>query len=138
MSNSIRLSPKHGLNPSITKCFTCGEDYGLLLLGKIVHRKEDGSAIRDGEDEQAPMYVHHGLCKKCEEAIKTGVFIIAVRDGETGDNPYRTGQLICITEEAFNRILNKPIPEKRICFMEETLFMKIFEKEFRKEIIKDV
>lgn len=36
MSNSIRLSPKHGLNPSISVCFFCGEDKNEIILpGKL-------------------------------------------------------------------------------------------------------
>ena len=52
MSNAgIKLSPKHGLNPTIPVCFWCGEERNeVALLGRI----GDG---RKHEDFEAPRYM---------------------------------------------------------------------------------
>ena len=38
--NSITLSPKHGVNPSVLCCICCGKDYGVAMLGKLKGDKE--------------------------------------------------------------------------------------------------
>ena len=41
MSRSIRISEKHGVNPTIPICFYCGEDKNeVALLGKLHGDKE--------------------------------------------------------------------------------------------------
>lgn len=71
-NKKIQLSPKHGLNPALVKCFICGEDTNeIALMGKI-----------DKEDSEAPKYVNIGsLCNKCKEHIDNGgAFIIEASD----------------------------------------------------------
>ncbi|MBQ1794582.1 MAG: hypothetical protein II110_02735, partial [Treponema sp.] len=76
--DSILLSPKHGVNPSVTRCICCGKDYGVALLGKLKN------------DEEAPREIFHGLCNECNSVIESGgVMIIEIKDGEEGKkNPY--------------------------------------------------
>ena len=55
MERGIRLSEKHGVNPSVMLCFLCGESYGVALLGK--HKDEhshDAEAPREGVYEMEP------------------------------------------------------------------------------------
>lgn len=40
MSKGIRVSEKHGVNPSITICPICGKETGIALLGKLKGDKE--------------------------------------------------------------------------------------------------
>ena len=57
MSDSIRLHPEHGLNPTLCTCFWCGEDTGeIALLG----------ATYNGE---APMHLvlNYEPCAACKE-----------------------------------------------------------------------
>lgn len=57
MSDSIRLHPEHGLNPTLCTCFWCGEDTGeIALLG----------ATYNGE---APMHMvlNYEPCAACKE-----------------------------------------------------------------------
>ena len=113
MSKSIKLSPKHGVNPSITHCECCGKEIGVALFGRL---KEDKKASRD---------VAMGLCNDCQKVIdQQGLMIIEVRDGETGNNPYRTGRLVGITKDAKERMfkdINSPI-----CYMEQSMFSPMF------------
>lgn len=92
----IRLSPKHGVNPSLGVCFVCNEESGEIILPG-----------RMRGDQQAP---HRGVwhkepCPKCIEWMKKGVILISVKDGEPDhDNPYRTGGWCVIKDEAIERM----------------------------------
>lgn len=111
--DSILLSPKHGVNPSITHCECCGKEIGLALLGKLKN------------DEKAPRDIALGLCDDCQKVIDSqGLMIIEVRDGETTSNPYRTGRIVGITKDAKERMfkdINSPI-----CYMEQQMFEPMF------------
>lgn len=110
--DSIIVSPKHGVNPSMCHCIVCGKVYGLALLGKLK------------DDVEAPKDIYEGLCEDCKEVIdKGGVMIIEVKDGETGDNPYRTGRIVGVSKDFKKR----NHIESSIMYMEESAFDKIFE-----------
>jgi len=111
--NSITLSPKHGVNPSITHCECCGKELGLALLGKLKG------------DEEAPKDIYMGLCDECQKVVDDdGLMIIEVRDGEKSPNPYRTGRLVGITKEARERMFKDTT--SNICYMEESMFNPLF------------
>lgn len=111
--DSILLSEKHGLNPSITHCECCGKEIGIALFGKLK------------DDAEAPKKVAMGLCDDCQNVVdQDGLIIIEVRDGETGNNPYRTGRVTGITKEAKQRIF-KELTSK-ICYMEQSMFESMF------------
>ena len=111
--DSIILSEKHGVNPSITHCECCGKELGIALFGKL---KGDAEAPRD---------VYMGLCDDCQSVIdQDGLMIIEVRDGEKGNNPYRTGRIIGITKDAKERMF-KDI-KSNICYMEQSMFEPMF------------
>lgn len=109
--DSITLSPKHGVNPSVLHCICCGKDYGVALLGKM-----------EG-DKEAPRDITQGLCDQCQGVIdKGGCMFIEVRDGETGDNPYRTGRIIGVSKDFKERNgIKDPIS-----YMEHKIFQKFF------------
>jgi len=102
---SIRLSDKHGVNPSITQCYYCGEDSGIALLGRMKGDKK--APMKIGVVDMRP-------CNKCEDYMKQGVILISVRNGEEGNDPYRTGGWLVVldsliikmtTEEKASQIL---------------------------------
>lgn len=69
---SIRISPKHGVNPSMLLCPVCGKDNGLALLGLI---KNDQEAPRQMPSEN--------ICEECEKKFdhyKTIGFVAIVID----------------------------------------------------------
>lgn len=109
---SITLSPKHGVNPSITHCEVCGKEIGIALLGKL---KNDAEAPRD---------IYMGLCDQCQGVIdQDGLIIIEVKDGETGNNPYRTGRIIGVSKDFKERYNIK----NYIMYMEQSAFSKLFD-----------
>lgn len=117
--DEITLSPKHGVNPSITRCVCCGKDYGIALFGKLKN------------DEEAPREIYQGLCDDCQKVVDAkGLMIIEVKDGETGKNPYRTGRLVGISKEAKER--NFKDVESPIVYMEESMFSNLFNEHLTK------
>lgn len=86
--NSITLSPKHGVNPTLCTCFVCGNETGeIAMLGKLKN------------DEEAPMKSCIGtLCKECQNIVDNGgTFVI-----EANKDKYRTGRLITFKECPLN------------------------------------
>lgn len=109
--NSIIFSPKHGVNPSILHCICCGKVYGVAMLGRLKG------------DKEAPKDIYQGLCDDCHGVInKGGVMIIEVKDGETGDNPYRTGRIIGVSKDFKER----NHIEHSIMYMEHSPFEELF------------
>lgn len=110
---NIRLSKKHGVNPSVEVCFWCGEPMGVALLGKL---KGDVEAPRE-------ICRSYEMCDKCKEHNKTMIHMIEASTTplheyqpsiNPGLNAYPTGRNFWIKDEALKRILK---PES----FEETL-----------------
>ena len=83
------------------------------------------------DDQEAPKDIYEGLCKDCEGVINQGgVMVIEVKDGESGDNPYRTGRVVGVTKE-FKKQFDI---NSSIVYMEELSFSKIFKDvDFKKD-----
>lgn len=112
---SILLSPKHGVNPTITVCFFCGKEKNeILLLGKI---KGDAEAPHHAIFNQEP-------CDECKKLMALGVMLISVKDGSDHENPYRTGKVCVITIETAQKIFNN-IGNERAAFVEDSVWDKI-------------
>lgn len=104
MSKSIKLSPKHGLNPCIPVCFFCGEEKKeIALFGHIGDK-------RKGEDYEAPMkaVLDFEPCEKCREQFSRGVLLIEVTTTPEyigmpiAENAYPTGRYVVVKPEALN------------------------------------
>ena len=121
MSKLIRLSPRYGVNPSMGVCFYCGEESGEIILpGELP------------DDAEAPRHAvwHKTPCPKCQTLMAQGIMLLGVRDGESGDNPYRTGKMAVVKESAMRHIVNDAelladILKKRICYIEDSTWSKI-------------
>ena len=109
-------------------CFLCGETKHLLM-DKRLKKSLPQSACYDKEP-----------CDKCKEIMKQGVFLIGVRKGEQGDNPFRTGQIIALKDEAIKKMVNEPllsdVLKKRICYVEEEILSHMGLLNKNKEIAK--
>ena len=109
--DTITLSPKHGVNPSITHCECCGKTIGVAMMGRLKG------------DAEAPIDVYLGLCDDCQKVINQGgVMVIEVRDGEKSPNPYRTGRIVGCSKQFKDRCKI----ESPIVYMEESMFTQIF------------
>ena len=109
MGKSIRLHPKHGLNPTVPICFYCQKEKGeVALLG----------AAYKGE---APMHMVLDLvpCEKCKEKIGDGVILLEKHDREAKP----TGRFIVLRRESWSRYFNIPTPQKMAYADRETFDM---------------
>lgn len=118
--DSIRLSEKHGLNPTIGVCFWCGKETGeLALLGYL------GKG-----DPEAPRHtvLNYDPCPACAEKWKQGVAFIEVTDApetnrpEIQDGYYPTGHYVVLKKEAAERL---GVDSPRVLVDEET-FTRLF------------
>ena len=100
MSKSIKLSPKHGLNPTIPVCFFCGNEKNeIALLGKI-----------DREDSEAPrkLVMDFEPCDECKAKFAEGVLLIEVTSTPEyvgmpiQKDAYPTGRFVVVKPEALN------------------------------------
>lgn len=64
---SLRVSPKHGLNPSLGLCFFCNKAKDVLLLGRL---PDDAEAPRQGVYNQEP-------CDECRGYMDKGIICIS-------------------------------------------------------------
>jgi hypothetical protein len=123
---SIRIHKKHGVNPTMTQCFLCGESKEILLVGSATKRFKD-AGVPVSDDGKMPMSIgaiDKEPCQKCEGYMKQGIILISTRDGEEGsDDPYRTGGWLVVKEDAVKRMglkspaLEERILKQRVCFI---------------------
>jgi len=120
---SLRLSEKHGVNPSIQQCFVCMKDMGVVLFGKINTGRSSKPADRD---PRAPYKVclDQEPCDECKKHMETGIILISADEKKSDDlqNPYRTGGWVVVKEAAVRRFM-KPgealdaVLKKRMAFV---------------------
>jgi len=110
---SIRLSEKYGVNPAIPLCFFCNEPKHEVVLAGLL--KDDQEAPRRAVWDRLP-------CDTCKGYMAIGVILISVRDGESGDNPYRTGGWVVVKDDVIRRWVIRPdllddILKRRVAFL---------------------
>lgn len=102
---SIRISEKHGVNPTIPVCFWCGKEKNeIALLGKLKG------------DIEAPMHcvLDYEPCEECQKKWNLGVALIGTTKKPLNDTLppirntsnetlYPTGEWLVITKEAAKR-----------------------------------
>lgn len=114
---TIRLSPKHGVNPSLSVCYFCGEDKNEVVLPGML--RGDAEAPRKAVWNKEP-------CDKCKGYMAAGIIFIGVTGPEEETQPFanRSGKFCVLREEAVKRIL-KPgemlsdIINRRVAFVPE-------------------
>jgi len=119
----IRLSEKHGVNPSISTCFYCGQDKNeLILAGKM---KGDVEAPRRAVWSKEP-------CDQCKGFMKKGIICISVDEEKTTDkeNPYRTGCFAVVKQAVIERAIQPQelvddVLKKRVCFIPDDAWDKL-------------
>lgn len=124
MKNSIKLSPKHGVNPTIPVCLYCGKDKGMLALaGKI-----------DKKDTEMPMrcVIDAVPCEKCQKIWSNGIALIRASKTESknsipvvaqnGENLYIDGSSMVIKEETARRMFQMPMVKGNPVYLEDQIF----------------
>jgi hypothetical protein len=115
MEDSIRLHPKHGLNPTIPICFFCGKPRNEVVLL--------GNAYRD----EAPMEmcIDHEPCDECKAMMEMGVMLVSVKDNTGHENPYRTGNVAVVKVDAAKQIFGESLGDGRFAFVEDAAWDKL-------------
>ena len=103
----------------LSDCFFCGESKEVLLDRRL-HNSLPHRAVYNREP-----------CPKCKALMAQGVMFISVRDGEPqSDNPYRSGRLCVIKEDAVQRMpvdeaMKAQLLKTRVCFIEDAVWQKL-------------
>lgn len=102
---NIRVSEKHGVNPSLGVCFWCGqEDGSVLMLGKLPG------------DKEAPRRTINGYepCGECKKGMERGITFIQMSkvplldEQSTVGEGYPTGRWVVVKEDAVKTIVQPP------------------------------
>lgn len=118
---NIRLSEKHGVNPSLILCGFCGEDSGIALMGKL---PQDAEAPKRQVSIERP-------CQKCETAMKSKVFLVMITDDSVGSaNPTLKGISVTVEDWVIRELVTdealiKNVLSKRFAFIPETDWIEI-------------
>lgn len=130
MSNSIRLSPKYGVNPTIPICFWCGrEREEIALMGRI----GDG---RKHEDFEAPMHtvIDFEPCEECKKNMDLGFTVIEATNRPNGicqveiqNGVYPTGRFVVLKTEAAHLLFDGLAPNASRAFLDIEAFKRLFE-----------
>ena len=116
MSESITISHKHGVNPTIPICFFCGKEKNeIALLGKL---KDDVEAPRN-------ILLDYEPCEECKKKMSIGVTLIGTTPNNTEELPpigkdgddnilYPTGEWVVITKDASKRYFNDVVTEEEL------------------------
>lgn len=120
----IRLSEKHGANPSIDVCFFCGKDKSVIMFGRLK------------DDAKAPKRVVSGYvpCPECMKKMQEGRAIIEVTTVDNGMIPitttpakaWATGRW-CVIKREDAKVLFSDNSDKPL-LLEEQLFKKLIGK----------
>lgn len=110
-SKSIRLSPRHGLNPTMLVCPVCQGDSGIGLPGYIKG------------DQQAPRYsLDRQPCQSCQARFDEGYLAFIrtdVDDAKVADEKlsmqevrkHATGEVLWIKARVANTVFNVPLSQ---------------------------
>lgn len=114
----VRLSPKHGVNPTIPQCAVCGADrQEVALLGLLP------------DDERAPhkCVIDGEPCDKCKRAMAEGVLFVECNPFPepwtiVASIPHRTGRIWHVPEAGVRHVLKDESAAralaKRLVFIE--------------------
>lgn len=99
IKDSIPISPKHGVNPSMDLCAFCHKPKGIALMGKLPGDRE---APREIITDYEP-------CDECKEHFAEGVLIVEASETPIGpgqppiqEGVYPTGRWMVVDEKVFN------------------------------------
>lgn len=131
--DSIELSPKYGVNPTIPLCFWCGRKKDeIALLGRIRKGQKNG-------DFEAPRYsvINYQPCDICQGLMDQGVTLIEATDAPRPpydyqapmqENVYPTGRWSVVKKDAAKKLFN--VEDQPIIFVDKELYDSLY---FNKE-----
>ena len=129
--NSIELSPKYGVNPTIPLCFWCGKPKDeIALVGRLRNGERGG-------DYEAPknMVIDYEPCPNCQMGMAKGITLIEATDHPLSEhqaamqeNAYPTGRWIVIKPEAAKRVFpNLDFEQHKVVFIDHEIYQRLTE-----------
>jgi len=90
----------------------------------VAKAKEAGLCNSDGKMNRNMGCIDKEPCQKCQDYMEQGIILISVKDGEEGDNPYRTGGWVVVKEEVIKRMASSEeladnIIKSRVSFVDD-------------------
>lgn len=127
MGATLKLSPKHGLNPTVSVCFWCGEDKNeIALLGHI------GGAFGEDIEAERRMVLDYEPCPRCKAQMESGFTVVEVTNTPNRvasvpiqSGAYPTGRFVVVRPTAARRVFGVS-PDVRRALLEDAIFRKIF------------
>ena len=132
---NIKLSPKHGVNPTIPICAWCGQQKNeVALMGRIGGR-DDLEAPRNCILDYVP-------CEHCAEQWSTGVAILEATtqrptpyrppmQKDKGVDIYPTMRMVVIRAESASQIFGQEMSAGQRILLEDEAFEQIFGEALR-------
>ena len=120
--SGIKVSPKHGLNPTIPVCFWCGKQKNEIAL--MGHMKDDIEAPKN-------MVLDYVPCEECQSHMAMGVAVLEASDhpNTEGQPPmqkgvYPTSRFVVVTTECADRVFSAYAPwsEGKKVFVDSDVF----------------
>ena len=120
--SGIKISPKHGLNPTIPVCFWCGKQKNeIALMGRMT---DDIEAPKNKVLDYVP-------CEECQSHMAMGVAVLEASDhpNTEGQPPmqkgvYPTSRFVVVTTECADRVFSAYAPwsEGKKVFVDSDVF----------------
>lgn len=108
------------LEVALVKCYFCGKEKGKVMNTKLT--KKSAEAIRKMNGHA----IDYEPCEECKKLMEQGIMFCSVKDGESGNNPYRTGNICVIKENAVEKMMTPEMFEKvrktRFVFIEDSIW----------------
>ena len=107
----------------LIKCFFCGKDKGLVMNTRLTHKDAENIKKMNGHA------IDYEPCDECKKMMEQGIMFVSVRDGESGNNPYRTGKMCVIKEEGVKQFsspeLFEQVKKTRFAFIEDSVWTQL-------------
>lgn len=110
----------NNLEVAMIKCYFCGKDKGLVMNTRLTQKHAEEIKKMHGHA------IDYEPCDECKKLMKEGIMFISVKDGESGNNPYRTGKMCVIKDEAVKKFTSpemfEQVKKTRMAFIEDSIW----------------
>lgn len=105
---------------AMIKCYFCGKDKGLVMNTRLTQKHAEKIKKMHGHT------IDYEPCDECKKLMKEGIMFISVKDGESGNNPYRTGKMCVIKDEAVKKFTSpemfEQVKKTRMAFIADSIW----------------
>lgn len=110
----------NNLEVAMIKCYFCGKDKGLVMNTRLTQKHAEKIKKMHGHA------IDYEPCDECKKLMKEGIMFISVKDGESGNNLYRTSKMCVIKDEAVKKFTSpemfEQVKKTRMAFIEDSLW----------------